>query len=84
MNEKTEAGMVRERVERALDECRPFLHQDGGDIELIEIREGGIAVLKYHGTCAICPMSPMTLRAGLERAVLSAVPEIKRVEAVTR
>ena len=80
----TEAGMVRERIERALDECRPYLHQDGGDIELIEIREGSIAVLKYHGTCATCPMSPMTLRAGLERAVLRAVPEIRRVEAVSK
>ncbi len=79
-----ETGALKERVEQALDECRPFLHADGGDIELIEIREGGVAVLKYHGTCAICPMSPMTLRAGLERAVLRAAPEIKRVEAASK
>jgi Fe-S cluster biogenesis protein NfuA len=78
------ADSVRERVEQALQESRRYLHADGGDIELIEIRDGGIVVLKFHGTCTICPMSPMTLRAGLERAILSAAPEIKRVEAVQK
>ena len=78
------ADSLRERVERALTECRRYLHADGGDIELIQIREDGIVVLKFHGTCTICPMSPMTLRAGLERAILSAAPEIKRVEAIQK
>ena len=82
--EHTLTADTRERVEKALADCRPYLHADGGDIELIEIREGGIAVLKYHGTCTICPMSPMTLRAGIERAILEAAPEVKRVEALSK
>jgi Fe-S cluster biogenesis protein NfuA len=84
MAETGTTSTVRERVERALAECRRFLHADGGDIELVDIREDGIAVLRFHGTCTLCPMSPMTLRAGLERAILSAAPEIKRVEAASR
>ena len=75
---------LRERVEGALEECRRYLHADGGDIELIEIRSDGIVILKYHGTCTICPMSPLTLRAGLERSILSAAPEVKRVEAIQK
>jgi len=78
------ADPVRERIEHALAECRRYLHADGGDIELVEIRDGGVVVLKFHGTCAICPMSPMTLRAGLERAILRELPEIRRVEAVQK
>lgn len=81
---ETATDPVRERVERALEECRRYLHADGGDIELIRIRADGVVVLKFHGTCMICPMSPMTLRAGLERAILSVAPEIKRVEAVQK
>jgi len=49
---------------------------------LIRIRDDGVVELKYHGTCAGCPMSPMTLRAGIERAIMYCAPELKRVEAV--
>jgi Fe-S cluster biogenesis protein NfuA len=69
-------------VERALDICRPYLHADGGDVQLSSVREGGIVELHFRGTCAVCPMSVLTLRAGIERAVLRLVPEIKRVESV--
>lgn len=65
---------VRERVEKALKVCRPFLHADGGDVELLNITNDGIVELRYHGTCAVCPMSRMTLRAGLERAILRYAP----------
>jgi len=71
---------VEERVESALALCRPYLQADGGDVELLRVTEDGVAELKFHGTCVICPMSRMTLRAGLERAVLKAAPEIRRVE----
>ena len=71
-----------ERIEQALETCRPFLRADGGDVELVSVSSDGIVELRYHGTCVVCPMSRMTLRAGLERAILRAVPEIKRVEAV--
>jgi Fe-S cluster biogenesis protein NfuA len=73
---------VRERVERALEVCRPYLHADGGEVELVNLTVDGIVELRYHGTCAVCPMSRMTLRAGLERAILRSAPEVRRVEAV--
>lgn len=73
---------VRERVEQALELCRPFLRRDGGDAKLVRVSEDGIVELRFQGTCLICPMSPLTLRAGLERAILNSAPEIRRVESV--
>jgi Fe-S cluster biogenesis protein NfuA len=77
-----EKSSVREHVEHALALSRPYLQADGGDVELINITDDGIVELKFHGTCVICPMSRMTLRAGLERAILECAPEIRRVEQV--
>ena len=74
---------VRERVEQALERCRPYLQADGGDVELNSIGEDGIVELIFHGTCVTCPMSRMTLRAGIERMILQCVPEVKRVEMIT-
>ncbi len=74
---------IKEKVEKALAMCRPYLQKDGGDVELLRIAEDGIVELKYHGTCVICPMSRMTLRAGIERAIMERAPEVKRVEAIT-
>ncbi|MBI1805430.1 MAG: NifU family protein [Ignavibacteria bacterium] len=74
---------VRERVEQALALCRPYLQADGGDVELVDVTPDGIVELQFKGTCIICPMSRMTLRAGVERTVLRHAPEIKRVEAIT-
>lgn len=73
---------VEERIERALEECRPYLRADGGDVKLVRWRDDGIVELAWEGTCRVCPMSVMTLRAGVERAILKMVPEAKRVEAV--
>jgi Fe-S cluster biogenesis protein NfuA len=73
---------VEERIREALAECRPFLQADGGDVEFVRISGDGIVELRYQGTCVMCPVSPMTLRAGLERAILHAAPEVKRVESV--
>ncbi len=73
---------LRQRIEQALEECRPFLQKDGGDVELVSAQADGIVELRFHGTCIICPMSRMTLRAGLERMILKRVPEVKRVEQV--
>ena len=73
---------VEERILEALAACRPFLQADGGDVEFVGISGDGIVELRYQGTCVICPLSRMTLRAGLERAILHAAPEVKRVESV--
>jgi len=74
--------LLREKVLEALDSVRPYLKADGGDVELVNINENGIVEVRLTGACIGCPMSQMTLRAGIERALMRDVPEIKRVEAV--
>ncbi|MHB8337592.1 MAG: NifU family protein [Ignavibacteriaceae bacterium] len=74
---------MREDILKALDSIRPFLQADNGDIELIEITEDLIVKVKFTGACDICPMSQMTLRAGVEKSLLKYVPGIRRVESVT-
>ncbi len=74
---------VEDRINGSLESIRPFLRADGGDVELIRFRPEGIAELRWIGTCKICPMSRMTLRAGIERTLMHDVPEIKRVESVS-
>jgi len=71
-----------EKVSKALDTIRPYLHADGGDIELINVTKEGIVEVKLVGACLGCPMSQMTLRAGVERALIREVPGIRRVESV--
>ena len=73
---------MKENVLKALDTVRPYLQADSGDIELVEITEDAIVKVKLTGACSICPMSQMTLRAGVERALMRQVPSIRRVEAV--
>ncbi len=73
----------REEVLKALESIRPFLRADSGDVELIEISADGIVKVKLTGACSACPMSIMTLRAGVERALMRDIPGIRRVEAVS-
>lgn len=73
---------MEKQVLKALDAMRPFLQADSGDVELIEITEDGIVKVKLTGACNICPMSQMTLRAGIERSLMREIPGIRRVEAV--
>lgn len=70
------------RIERSLENARPFLRADGGDVKYVRFRQDGILEVQWLGTCLICPMSRMTLRAGIERTVMHDVPEVKRVETV--
>ena len=72
-----------EKVNQALEICRPYLKVDGGDVDLVRITEAGIVELRFKGTCVGCPMSMMTLRAGIERTVMHCAPEIKRVVLVS-
>ena len=71
-----------EKVKDALEKVRPYLKADGGDVELVRVTDEGIVEVKLTGACVGCPMSQMTLRDGIERALLREVPGIKRVEAV--
>jgi Fe-S cluster biogenesis protein NfuA len=73
---------VRQQVEEALNDIRPQLQADGGDIELVEVTEDGIVKVRLVGACSGCPGAQMTLQLGVERAVKARVPEIKAVEAV--
>ncbi len=70
------------RVEVALDTIRPYLLADGGDVKLVDISEDMIVKLEMLGNCGSCPMSPMTLKAGVEEAIKKEVPEIKGVLAI--
>lgn len=71
-----------QRVESALDTIRPYLEADGGNVSVEEITPELIVKLKLLGSCGSCPMSIMTLKAGIEEAIKRAVPEIKGVEAI--
>lgn len=72
---------IKERVEKALEELRPRLQADGGDIELLEV-DHGVVKVKMKGACAGCPMSTMTLKMGVEQYLKKKIPEIARVEAL--
>ncbi len=81
MNTATTSDL-KQRVEDALTQIRPFLVDDGGDISLTEITPDMVARVMLHGSCSMCSMSLMTLKAGVEESIKRAVPEIKSVEAV--
>jgi Fe-S cluster biogenesis protein NfuA len=73
---------MRDQVEKALDAVRPILRADGGDVELVDILKNGIVQVRLTGACQGCPMSQMTLKSSIERAVKKMVPGVKAVEAV--
>jgi Fe-S cluster biogenesis protein NfuA len=72
---------IQKRVQKALEEIKPRIQADGGDIELVAIEKGTVKV-RLKGACAGCPMSAMTLKQGVESFVKTKVPEIMKVEAV--
>ena len=73
---------MRERVEKALDDIRPYLQADGGGVELIDVTSNGVVKVRLTGACGGCPMSKMTLKNGVERAIKSKVIEVKQVISV--
>ncbi len=75
------AESIQKRVQEALDEIRPQIQMDGGDVELVAV-EGQTVKVRLVGHCAGCPMSQMTLKNGIEAHLKSVVPEILKVEAV--
>jgi Fe-S cluster biogenesis protein NfuA len=72
---------MREKVEAALNQVRPALLADGGDVQLVDVNEGVVTV-RLTGACGGCPMATMTLRHGIERVLKEQVPEVKEVVAV--
>ena len=74
--------LTQQAVETSLSRLRIFLAIDGGDVQLVQIKDNGIIEVRLLGSCAGCPMSLMTLRAGVERALMIEHPEVTRVEQV--
>jgi len=70
------------KIESALEQVRPFLKADGGDISLIEVTDDNVVKVQLHGACRGCSISHITMKAGIEEAIKNAVPEIKTVEAI--
>lgn len=73
---------ITEKVNSAIDEVRPYLRKDGGDVDLVEITADMIVKVRLRGACDGCPFSEMTLRAGIEQAIRNKVPEMKELIAV--
>ncbi len=73
---------IEKKVLGALEQLRPFLHADGGDMELVEIQDDATVVVRLLGSCSDCSMSMMTLKAGLEESVKKVAPEVKAVIAI--
>ena len=69
---------IKERVEKVLERLRPMLMMDGGNIELVDVKDGEVLV-HLMGACGMCPSSTMTLKMGVERAIKEEIPEIERV-----
>jgi Fe-S cluster biogenesis protein NfuA len=70
---------MKEKVLAVLDEVRPGLMADGGNVELVDVSSDGVVKVKLVGACGCCPMSQMTLKSGIERILKARLPEIKEV-----
>lgn len=73
---------MKEKVEKALEQIRPYLQSEGGDLELVEVTDEGIVKVRLKGACQGCPMSQITLSQGVESTLKKIVPEVKGVVAV--
>ena len=71
-----------DKVEQALDEVRPYLETDGGNVRVLEVSDDHVVTLELLGACGSCPMSVMTMKAGIEETIKRQVPEIRDVRAV--
>ena len=70
------------RVDEALDDVRPHLAVDGGNVEVVDVTEDHIVKIKWLGTCKDCNMSTMTMKAGVEQAIKGRIPEVTQVQAI--
>lgn len=70
---------LKERVIKGLDEIRPFLQRDGGDIELVEIQDSSLVKVRLQGNCIGCSVNQLTLKSGVEMTIKKYAPEIQRV-----
>ncbi|MGI6643556.1 MAG: NifU family protein [Bacillota bacterium] len=73
---------MKAKIEAALNQIRPSLQADGGDVELVDVSQDGVVKVKLTGACGTCPFATMTLKAGIERILKKEIPEVKEVVAV--
>jgi Fe-S cluster biogenesis protein NfuA len=73
---------MKEQIEMALNEIRPSLQADGGNVELVEITEDGVVKVRLTGACGTCPMSTFTLKMAIEKTLKDKIPQVKSVEQV--
>lgn len=81
-NVEIDVEQLKELVSQSLEKVRYYLQIDGGDVELVNVQTDGVVKVRLIGACKDCPMSIMTLRAGIERALMREIHQVKRVEAV--
>jgi len=81
MTDSDKKGLIAE-VESALDDIRPHLMVDGGNVEIIDITDEGVVQIKWMGNCESCNMSLFTMKAGIEQAIKNKVPQITSIEAI--
>jgi len=70
---------MKAKVEEVLNQVRPALQADGGDVELVDVSDDGVVSVRLTGACGSCPMSTMTLKMGIERTLMEQMPEVKEV-----
>lgn len=73
---------MKEQVQKVIDEIRPNLQADGGDIELVDVTADGVVKVRLRGACSGCPGAAMTLKLGVERVLKNRIPQVQRVENV--
>ena len=77
-----ERPLVEARVKNALEQIRPYLQQDGGDVEYVDITNEGVVMVRLQGHCGSCPHAMQTLKQGIEAALKRVIPEVKSVEKI--
>jgi Fe-S cluster biogenesis protein NfuA len=82
MSSKTTHSNLIQQIETALDSLRPYLKDDGGNVEVVEITDDMVLKVRLTGNCETCPQSTMTMKAGIEEAVKRSIPQIKEVVAI--
>jgi Fe-S cluster biogenesis protein NfuA len=75
--------LLEKRVKNILEQVRPYLQQDGGDVNFVELTDDMVVMVELTGACGSCPYSTMTLKNGIESVMKKSIPEIKSVEQIT-
>jgi len=75
--------IIMRKLQNIIEQVRPYLQQDGGDVNLVDLTDDGVVLVELTGACGSCPYSTMTLKNGIESVIKKAIPEIKEVSQVT-